>query len=302
MNGPHRGYWFACAACGFLASNLLPAIDSDTTRDAIDEARRRAALDSLRHAGFERVLDTLQDLPSPPGRRLLDVGCAHGWFLQAAARRGYLTLGLEPDPVIAQQARADGHSVAAGFFPQDLPAGAVFDVISFHDVFEHLPAPRAAAAACFERLAPGGWLVLVLPSSHGILFRTARLLSAAGLHGPLDRLWQRGFPSPHLSYFHPAALRAFLAGHGFKPVHDGTLPSFTRAGLWQRLRYDRNAPLWVSAAQWLVLGALSPLQAMLPADISFQVFVRDAGPAGVSDAGPAGPRDAQAAATGVSGV
>lgn len=274
MNGPYRGYWFECRHCGFLASNLAPVIGDDASPDSIDEAYRREALDSLRHRSFERVLDALQQLPIPRPGRLLDVGCAHGWFLQAASHRGYRAIGLEPDPAIAAQARLDGLSVISGFFPQDLPDREIFDVISFHDVFEHLPSPREAAAACFQRLSPGGHLVLVLPSSKGVLFRLARLFSRVGLHGPLDRMWQRGFPSPHLTYFHPVALAGMLQSHGFREVHRDTLPSFSRTGLWQRLRYDRGSSLVVSAVQWLALVLLSPLQALFPSDISFQVFVR----------------------------
>lgn len=275
MAGPHRGYWFECRHCGFLASSLTPAIGDDACHDAIDETRRRQALDTLRHGNFERVLDALQPLRTAHPTRLLDVGCAHGWFLQAAARRDYVTTGLEPDPTIADQTRRAGLSVISGFFPQDLPEDAVFDVITFHDVFEHLPSPGVAAAACFRRLSPGGLLVLVIPSSKGVLFRLARLFSRAGLHGPLDRLWQRGFPSPHLTYFHPDALDRLLRPHGFREVHRASLPSFTRKGLWQRLRYDQRSSFLVSAVQWLILGLLSPLQRLLPSDISFQVFVRE---------------------------
>jgi SAM-dependent methyltransferase len=275
MTGPHRGYWFECRECGFLASSLTPAIGDDARHDTIDETRRRQALDGLRHGNFERVLDALEPLRTSRSARLLDVGCAHGWFLEAAARRGYVTTGLEPDPTIAALTRRDGHAVISGFFPRDLPENAVFDVITFHDVFEHLPSPREAADACFRRLSPGGILVVVIPSSEGTLFRLARLFSRAGLHGPLDRLWQRGFPSPHLTYFHPDALDRLLGPHGFREIHRATLPSFSRKGLWQRLRYDQRSSFLVSAVQWLALGVLSPMQALLPSDISFQVFVRE---------------------------
>ena len=275
MTGPHRGYWYECRQCGFLASSLTPAIGDDASHEAIDETRRRQALDE----SPARQLRTRAGRAPAPSHlsptRLLDVGCAHGWFLQAAARRGYLTTGLEPDATIAAEARRDGHSVISGFFPEDLPGDAVFDVITFHDVFEHLPSPGEAAAACFQRLSPGGFLVLVLPSSKGFLFRLARLLCRVGLHGPWTALWQRGFPSPHLTYFHPDALERLLRPHGFREVHRATLPSFSRKGLWQRLRYDQRSSFLVSAVQWLALGLLSPMQALLPSDISFQVFVRE---------------------------
>ena len=261
-----------------------PAIGDHASHGTIDEDRRREALDSLRHLNFERVLDECpQRLRGNFPTSLLDVGCAHGWFIQAASRRGYNTAGIEPDPAPAAQARQDGLPVISGYFPQDLPDRAKVDVITFHDVFEHLPSPREAALACFQRLTPMGLLVIVMPSSKGILFRLARLLSRFGLNGPLDRMWQRGFPSPHLSYFHPAILVNMLRPHGFREVHRSALPSFSREGLWQRLRYDRRSTFLVSAVQWFALLLLFPLISFLPSDISLQIFVRleDAPPDGL---------------------
>ena len=175
---------------------------------------------------------------------------------------------------MAAQARQDGLPVISGYFPQNLPDQAKFDVITFHDVFEHLPSPHEAASACFQRLTPKGLLVIVMPSSKGILFKLARLLSRLGINGPLDRMWQRGFPSPHLSYFHPAILVNMLRPHGFREVHRTTLPSFSRDGLWQRLRYDRRSVFLVSAVQWFGLFLLFPLISSLPSDISAQIFIR----------------------------
>ncbi len=274
MVGPHRGYWFECRRCGFLASELSPSIGDHACHITGDEAYRRQALDELRHLNFERILDDLQQHRTTQPSTLLDVGCAHGWFLQAASRRGYVATGLEPDPTMVAQARQKGLSIISGFFPQDLPSQARFDVITCHDVFEHLPSLHDAAATCFERLTPGGFLVMTLPSSKGILFRLARLLSRLGVHGPLDRMWQRGFPSPHLSYFHPGILVDMLQAHNFREVHRSTLPSFTRKGLWQRLRYDRRSSLLTSAVQWFALGALSPLLSLFPSDISLHFFRR----------------------------
>ena len=282
MSGPYRGYWFECLHCGFLASDLTPAIGGRAEPAVIDEPSRRASLETLRRLNFERTLDQVGALRAGQRLSLLDVGCAHGWFLQAAARRGHTATGIEPDSRVAEEARAGGVTVLSGFFPNDLPPDASFDVISFNDVLEHLPDPGEAADACFKRLNAGGLLVITIPSSEGVLFRTARFLGRLGLGGPLDRLWQRGFPSPHLSYFHPNGLASFLRAHAFREVHRSSLPSFCREGLWPRLRYDRRAPLAASAALFVLLYLLSPVLALLPSDISFQVFqpVREEGGGG----------------------
>ena len=264
-------YWTRCGQCGFLRSSLQPAFG---TSRALDESQRSHALEDLRRASFESVLDRLSEVSPNRPATLLDVGSAHGWFLQAASRRGYRAVGIEPDAAMAEQSRQAGCDVMHGYFPQDLPGDLRFDVIAFNDVFEHLPDPRAAAAGCFERLSPGGILTITLPSSQGALFRIARLLDAVGIHGPFDRMWQRGFPSPHLSYFHPEGLARMLADAGFDQVYAGHLPSFTRDGLWQRLRFDRQTSWLGSVVMFAPLYLLAGVFSLLPADISVQVFRR----------------------------
>jgi 2-polyprenyl-3-methyl-5-hydroxy-6-metoxy-1,4-benzoquinol methylase len=264
-------YWSRCGQCGFLRSSLQPAFG---VSGALDEARRSHALEDLRRASFESVLDRLSEISPRRPAAMLDVGSAHGWFLQAASRRGYRAMGIEPDAAMAEQSRQAGCDVVDGYFPRDLPEDLHFDVISFNDVFEHLPDPRAAAAACFQRLNPGGMLAITLPSSKGALFRIARLLDAIGLHRPFDRMWQRGFPSPHLSYFHPEGLATMLADTGFDEVYAGQLPSFTRTGLWQRLRFDHRSSWLGSAVMFAPLYLLAGMFSLLPADLSVQVFRR----------------------------
>lgn len=257
-----------------MASTLEPRIHEGPMEAALNEAFREDALRELRRTNFQIILDRLDRIRKPGQRKVLDVGCGHGWFVEAAVRRGYDVTGLEPDSAIAAKARGQPARVITGFFPNDLPPGERFDIISFHDVFEHLPDPRAAAVAAHRLLTPRGILVLNLPSSRGALFRAARLLARVGMPGALDRMWQRGFPSPHLSYFHPGMLSAFVSAIGFQEVYTGTLTSVTRSGLWPRLRADRGLPLWRCAVLWMVLVLSEPAIQRLPADISLQVFQR----------------------------
>src|SRR5579862_361818 len=93
-----RHEWcFHCPGCGFLASNLRPHIGDGLDAGVVDEKQREHALVTLRRKNFERVLDRIDSLVKPSRRSLLEVGCAHGWFLDAAARRGYDVQGIEPE-------------------------------------------------------------------------------------------------------------------------------------------------------------------------------------------------------------
>jgi 2-polyprenyl-3-methyl-5-hydroxy-6-metoxy-1,4-benzoquinol methylase len=278
--GPDQAPWlFRCTGCGFLRADLRPEINDAAARGAVDEPLRAKALNGLRVANFERILDRLALRIEPAGKRLLDIGCAHGWFLDAAAERGFQAFGLEPDPDIGAAARAGGRTVWPGFFPDDVPAGSRFDVLSFNDVLEHLPDVAGAVAACRGLLSADGILVVNAPSSDGIFYRAAALLARLGLRGPFERMWQVGFASPHLSYFSPRHLRRLVEQAGFVELDRARLPSVRLKGLWARLSYDRGASRAASAIVWLGVAIASPFLGLLPADITLQIFRRTDGDA-----------------------
>jgi len=276
LRGPVAGFRYDCPACGYACADLPVTIAGAS--GPLREDDRARALASLRQRNFETVLDRLAATGARAPRALLEVGCAHGWFLDAARARGYAAEGIEPDAPIGAHAAARGHRVAIGYFPAALAPGTRYDVVAFNDVFEHLPDPRAALRDVRGVLTPGGWLAVNLPSSHGAIYRAAKVLRAIGWHAPHDRLWQAGFPSPHLSYFHPDALARLARAEGFVEVDRLDLPSVMRDGLWQRLRYDSRASWPARSATWLAVSVALPLLRRLPSDIALQIFRLDAPP------------------------
>ena len=259
--------------CGLWQSKLEPLITSPQAWEKLDETLRGDALRSLRRANFAQVLARIGAIRKDAKGRLLDVGCAHGWFFQQAQADGYEAIGIEPDPRIAARAQLSGCDVKVGFFPDVLAPEDCFDVIIFNDVFEHLPNPQMCLSACFEHLRIGGLLVINLPSSRGVFFKIARLLNKVGRAGPWLRMWQAGFPSPHLFYFNDENLKQMVQQHGFERCHESNLSSLKVAGLWARLRMDTRTPIVIHAFQWLTIAALSPLLHVLPSDISLACFV-----------------------------
>lgn len=277
MREERRLWQFLCSSCGFRAARAVHESEATfPTSTTIDEQARHAGLEALRRANFERVLDALSRHHDPRGRALLDVGSAHGWFLEAATRRGYAATGIEPDAGMYAYSTRRGHDVALGLFPEALDSDAVFDVLVFNDVFEHLPDVNDALDSCRDLLRTGGLLALNLPSSRGPIFRASTLLDRLGVRGPLDRLWQRRFPSPHLSYFTPECLAALVRRYGFRELSRGDLPAIGRDGLWRRLRYDRTASLPASVLAWCAVTLAVPVLGRLPSDITLQIFAKEA--------------------------
>lgn len=262
---------FVCAACAYESAGLAPAIN-DRDNHELDEVQREVALKQLRSENFKRIVARARHhVPGGRDRALLDVGSAHGWFLEQAMA-DFDVLGIEPDEQVGQAAAARGLPVRQGYFPQALAAGECFDVIVFNDVIEHIPDIRAALDECRKRLKAGGVLILNLPSSAGIFYRIAKLLAKFKVFGPFDRLWQKSLPSPHLHYFNQRNLAALVDGAGLAAVETFELPSVGTEGLLERIRFVGKGSSIASYLQYLVIRAAIPFIRMFRSDIVVCVF------------------------------
>jgi SAM-dependent methyltransferase len=263
--------WHAsCRACGYESGALQGAINA-APEGTLDEAQREAGLKALRQENFHVVVDIARRHAQPGARRLLDVGSAHGWFLETASDR-FDVLGIEPDEAVGRRTAARGLPVREGYFPDVLQAGETFDVIVFNDVIEHIPDIASALDACHERLNPGGILILNLPSSKGFFYRLSKLFARCGWRGPFDRLWQKDLPSPHVHYFAPDNLERFVRRHGFVQVHAQELPSLRAKGLLQRMRCTGAMSGPSLYLQYLAVLCVIPLLRVFPSDIIIGVF------------------------------
>ena len=253
-----------CPACAYERGHLTPVINQQAVHDTVDEVERDQALRELRLSNAHALLSLLQRHLRPDQQRLLDVGCSHGWFLQTAARH-FQALGIEPDHVVAASALAASLPVREGYFPDVLAADERFDVIVFNDVLEHIPDARAALQASHAHLDPGGVLLLNVPDRQGIYYRLACGLQRLGLRGPFRRMWQVGFPSPHVHYFQADNLTELLRQSGFELLQTTSIPAVSRTGLWQRIRYAQGS-LAGAVVSYLLLSLALPVLARFQSD------------------------------------
>jgi 2-polyprenyl-3-methyl-5-hydroxy-6-metoxy-1,4-benzoquinol methylase len=269
---PGLAAWHAtCPSCAYESAAFRVAINDQSKETSIDEAEREVALRALRQQNFRVIVDVARRFAPPEGRKLLDVGSAHGWFLEAA-RDSFDVLGVEPDAYVGSRTAARGLPVRAGYFPDVLQQGERFDVIVFNDVIEHIPDINTALAACYDRLNHGGILILNLPNSRGLFYRLSKLFARLGWRAPFDRLWQKDLPSPHVHYFNPDNLAALVARHRFELVHCGELPALRASGLLQRLRYAGKMSTVSLYAQYVAILCGIPITWAFPSDIIVCVF------------------------------
>lgn len=133
------------------------------------EIYQRMAEVEARHwwfVGRRRIVDHLiAALGLPADATILDAGCGTGGNLAMLARHGRV-LAFELDgEARAIAAQRSGLAVEPGQLPHRLPAAAQgLDLVTLLDVLEHLDDDRAALQGLFERLAPGGRVVVTVPA------------------------------------------------------------------------------------------------------------------------------------------
>ena len=258
---PVKAWVFRCDVCHFLSSTLEPKAGTGIP-----------GLETLRRRNFEILLDRLERIRPIRGLKILEVGCAWGWFLEALNRRGAAFLhGIEPEEANAAICRSKSFSVEHGFFPQDLKDRGPYDLVLFNDVFEHLPNPDQMIKEVSRLLRPQGLVVLNLPSTSGVFFRIATILDNLGASSWLERLWQKDFSSPHISYFNPGNLKLLVETHTeLKQVQSMSLTSVSRRGLAARIRRSHKSVSGLTAisAIWCLSFALP----LLPSDVHVAIF------------------------------
>lgn len=140
-----------------------------------------------------------------PGR-VLDVGCAAGFFLKVMQDKGWEAHGLEVSDTVAEFGRTK-----LGL--ENLRTGSVdtlaelprkhFDVITLWDVIEHLEDPAAALRNAHALLKDDGILVV---ETQNVESTYAYLLGSS---------WQHFKHEEHLYHFSPITLRKLLDKSGF---------------------------------------------------------------------------------------
>jgi SAM-dependent methyltransferase len=138
--------------------------------------------------------------------RILDVGCATGFFLDVAEKRGWEAYGVEISNYAAGVAERRhpgrvffGSLDRAGFAP------GMFDAVTLFDLIEHIAEPRPFMSRVSGLLREGGVLLLVTPDVSSL---SSRLMKTDWSH----------YKAEHLTYFSPETICRLLEISGISPL------------------------------------------------------------------------------------
>lgn len=187
---------------------MTVAINSATQESL--ENRYYAYLRGQGYSTESALLDVLRDyLPFFEGKqRIADLGCGHGEFLALLREAGHEVAGVDIDPGMVEQARAQGFDVALGDAVDWLRARPnSFDGVFSSNVIEHLPATVVVEwiAAAFTALKPGGVLLFATPNPESAIVQ-------------LHEFWR---DATHVRMYGRQLLEFLLVDGGFSEVASG---------------------------------------------------------------------------------
>jgi len=222
-DGPYTVY--TCGGCGLVY--VSPRLTGQALLDVYNETYWKS--DNPKERGYadyasesKLYLKTYQKRMKlvskwlPDNARILDVGCAAGYFLRIAQQRGHDVHGVELSAAIAKEAIAalgadrvfngslDDAVAARGWQPHS------FDMVTIWDVVEHVPEPQGLLASIRKLIKPGGKLLL---ETQNVQSRMARRLGKAWHHYKHDE---------HLYHFDPDTIGKLLDQCGFDVLACGS--------------------------------------------------------------------------------
>lgn len=201
---------FICSECGYgKTEDIQQKTDSLYVGGCYDEKEKqwhkfiRPLISVLEHGKLRYLVSDKM-----AGKRLLEIGCGKGRFLEAAKESGFQIYGIEPSPRSFSFASARlGSSVAPiGLEEIDkvLEFPGEYNFVMLWHVLEHLNDPGAVLTQIKGLLAGNGRVVIAVPNFSSF---QANLGKADWYH--LD-------PPRHVHHFTPDSLRILADEKGFE--------------------------------------------------------------------------------------
>lgn len=186
-----------------------------------------------------------------PRGRVLDIGCAFGFFVEACLEEGLDAEGIDiaPDALTgaAEAVRGKLHHASVMEFAGSRPAE--FDAIFVAETLEHVSDPRGFINAGATLLKSGGLLYCLTPNEHSLL---ARLSGCR---------WVSLKPPEHVVLYNPSTLRVLLE-RCFRVISIGPAFQHYPMELIAARLHALSRPLGFGAQALVALGLRRPV--MIP--------------------------------------
>jgi len=166
-------YYLKCNGCNLIFVGNLPTnrsyrllIQKEQSLSGY-EARHKInwqdwqnwKIETYRSLGFFTFEETLRKTE----KKLLEIGCTEGKQLEIFKRRGWDTLGIEPNKYFAHKCKILGLEVINGYFEDLMFPTQSFGLVITTHTLEHLKDPCIAVKKIFQVLKDNGRVILEVP-------------------------------------------------------------------------------------------------------------------------------------------
>lgn len=251
---------------GFLETTPQPS--SDKLSEYYESEDYISHTDSKRNL-FEKVYHLVRSLSlkkklslinsfSSKDKKLLDVGCGTGDFLQKAFQNNWNISGIEPN----EQARdiANKKTKNSVFEIEQLLKfdAQIFDVITLWHVLEHLPNLEDHIAIFKKLLKPSGTLIIAVPNYKSYDAQYYK------------QFWAAYDVPRHLWHFNQTSISKLVSKHSFKveKVKPMWFDSFYVSMLSEKYKTDKMNPL-----KGFLVGLLSNVKAVSTKEASSLIYI-----------------------------
>ncbi len=189
---------YACQSCGFV--QLAQTLETTYYDDYLMTATHSPQMQEYQAQQANEFVDGF----NLRGKKIIEVGCGDGNFLNWIHKAGAQPSGIEPSARFRREAEKLPYPIHAGYAGRAHPIpGAPYDGFVTRQVLEHVPEPNDFLQGIRRSLVPGAAGLVEVPSLE------------QALEG---RRFYDFFPD-HLNYFSARTLRMALERNGFQ-VHE----------------------------------------------------------------------------------
>lgn len=210
-----------CLNCGLIYAHPQPS------EEHLDAVYKEGYFNGSCHSDYlmekklylNRFQQRLKEINSFKTKgRLLDVGCAVGYFLETVRQAGWEVSGVEVSDFAAGYARKAGIEVFTGKLEEAEYPDQRFDVVTLWHVLEHVKDPSGCLRETHRVLNNDGLLAVEVPNMDSKKSKKA------------GKEWNQIKPQEHLFYFTPDVLKRMVEKAGFRVVKISALPKGTDIG------------------------------------------------------------------------
>ena len=259
VNARGETEWLQCPKCRSYFMDGEYSLESETahtqqmTWGDTDKGER---LNDFKSRMYTSILEMLKKHVSPHGCSLLDVGCSYGGFMEAAKEQGFDVCGFDIVPqAVERVTRAGMTAQCCGQVRDFTVQTGLFDVITVLDANIYWPDQPAELSEIYNRLKPGGRLVMRIVDKSWMAGIGAALQRVSAERG--EKILRRAVNDHRFSMPVGSFLRV-LESTGFRVVSaspKGAVHS-DQTSLPVKLSFLVGSALWQTLGIFLAPGAV----------------------------------------------